>query len=267
MEGASTMDVSVKKSIIRYRNGEKHEQIAEVAVEYPLTIYVNKQEFVTIVCTPEYLEDLIVGFLISEGVIRSVLDIDKIEIIESTGHAHVTANFVNQFNAKYRSKRYITSCCGKSRENFYFQSDASLLESYNETGVSIGVAQIFERMSEFEAASDTFRQTGGVHNAGLVSPDGLICSRMDIGRHNALDKIYGHCLKNGITVSDKIVIFSGRISSEILVKTAKLGCGIILSRSAPTELAINMAAELGITTVGFIRHGTMNVYTKPERIL
>ncbi|MBC1418722.1 formate dehydrogenase accessory sulfurtransferase FdhD [Listeria fleischmannii] len=261
------MEVSVRKTIIRFENGEKHEQNAEVAVEYPLTIYVNKQELVTIVCTPEYLEDLIIGFLTSEGVIRGISDIDNIEIIEATGHAYVTANFVNQFNAKYRSKRYITSCCGKSRENFYFQSDASLLESYNETEIFIRPKQIFDRMAEFENSSATFHQTGGVHNAGLTTPDGLICSRMDIGRHNALDKIYGYCLKNEIPVSDKIVIFSGRISSEILVKTAKLGCGIILSRSAPTELAINMAEELGITTVGFIRNGTMNVYTNGNRIL
>ncbi|EUJ32753.1 formate dehydrogenase accessory protein [Listeria floridensis FSL S10-1187] len=261
------MEISAKEAILRYENGRLENQTALVAVEFPLTIYVNKEELVTIVCTPEYLEDLVIGFLTSEGVIRGVADIDEIEIIESTGHAYVSANFVNKFNAKYRSKRYITSCCGKSRENFYFQSDASLLESYNETETTLTIPAIFARMNEFEAASETFKRTGGVHNAGLCTADEVLLSRMDIGRHNALDKIYGYCLRNGIEVQDKAIIFSGRISSEILIKTAKTGCGIILSRSAPTELAIQMAQELGITAVGFIRGESMNIYTRSDRIL
>ncbi|AFH84834.1 Formate dehydrogenase accessory protein FdhD [Bacillus anthracis str. H9401] len=90
---------------------------------------------------------------------------------------------------------------------------------------------------------------------------------MDIGRHNALDKIYGYCLKNNISIGDKIIVFSGRISSEILLKVAKIGCEIILSKSAPTELALQLAEELGITTIGFIRNQSLNVYTHPERVL
>lgn len=262
------METSANEKMVRYERGEaKRNQEALVAVEYPLTIYVNREELVTIVCTPEYLEDLVIGFLTSEGVIRGVQDVDQIEIVESTGHAYVTVNFVNKFNAKYRAKRYITSCCGKSRENFYFQSDASLLESFNETSISLKPETVFRLMAEFEEASKTFHRTGGVHNAGLCSTEEVLLTRMDIGRHNALDKIYGYCLEAGMSVNDKIVIFSGRISSEILVKTAKIGCGIILSRSAPTELAIQMAEELGITAVGFIRDETMNIYSRPERIL
>lgn len=90
---------------------------------------------------------------------------------------------------------------------------------------------------------------------------------MDIGRHNALDKIYGHCLKNGISMEGKAIVFSGRISSEILLKVAKIGCELILSKSAPTELALELAEGLGITTVGFIRNDSLNIYTCPERIL
>jgi FdhD protein len=90
---------------------------------------------------------------------------------------------------------------------------------------------------------------------------------MDIGRHNALDKIYGHCLKNDIPVDDKIIVFSGRISSEILLKVAKIGCEVILSKSAPTELALELAEQLGITTIGFIRNQALNVYTYPKRIV
>lgn len=260
------MDIVSRQKIRRFEAGTFQEIESSVATEYPLTIYVNDQELVTIVCTPEHLEDLVVGFLTSEGIVRGPGDIDSVDIIEATGHAKVSANFVNKFNAKYRGKRYITSCCGKSRENFYFQSDASLVNVKKNSNLKLTTDRIFRLMEKFEQNSATFHQTGGVHNAALCSSADIIYSRMDIGRHNALDKIYGRALKDGTATDDKAIIFSGRISSEILVKTAKLGCGIILSRSAPTELAINMAEELNITTVGFIRGDRLNVYSGFERI-
>jgi FdhD protein len=105
-----------------------------------------------------------------------------------------------------------------------------------------------------------------VHNAALCDINGFMLSRMDIGRHNALDKIFGYCLKNNISIGNKIIVFSGRISSEILLKVAKIGCEVVLSKSAPTELALQLAEELGITTVGFIRNQSLNIYTCPERI-
>lgn len=88
----------------------------------------------------------------------------------------------------------------------------------------------------------------------------------DIGRHNAVDKIFGYCFLNNIELKDKIMVFSGRVSTEILIKVARMGIPILVSRSAPTDLAINMADELGVTVVGFTRGERMNVYTHPERI-
>ena len=127
--------------------------------------------------------------------------------------------------------------------------------------------QIVDLMETMQNTSDVFKETGGIHNASIASPDGIIVQRGDIGRHNALDKLYGYCLKNGITVHDKVIIFSGRMSSEVLTKVSKIGVGIVLSKSAPTDLALRLAEDLNITAVGFIRRGGFNIYSHPNRVI
>ncbi len=105
-----------------------------------------------------------------------------------------------------------------------------------------------------------------MHTAALAGPEGLEAVRIDIGRHNTLDKLYGHALRHGWSLSERVVAFSGRISSEVLLKVAKMGAPVLLSKSAPTDLALRLAEELGVTTVGFLRGASMNVYTYPERL-
>jgi FdhD protein len=122
-------------------------------------------------------------------------------------------------------------------------------------------------MKSLQNGSVIFQQTGGVHNATLCSESKIIVARSDIGRHNALDKLYGYCLLQQIPVRDKIIAFSGRVSSEVLLKVSKIGVGILLSKSAPTDLALQLAEDLNITVVGFIRGNKLNVYTHPEHIL
>jgi FdhD protein len=121
-------------------------------------------------------------------------------------------------------------------------------------------------MRELQQNSGDFQKTGGVHNAALCTVDKLITTRTDIGRHNALDKIYGYCLRNKLPLMDKLLAFSGRVSSEVALKAAKIGVGILLSKSAPTDLALSLSHDLGITIVGFIRGTQLYVYTHPERI-
>jgi FdhD protein len=121
-------------------------------------------------------------------------------------------------------------------------------------------------MKALQNSSTVFKETGGVQNAALCSEDEMLIARTDIGRHNALDKILCFCIQNRVAIQDKIIAFSGRISSEVLLKAAKIGVGVILSKSAPTDLAINLAHDLNITAVGFIRGNSFNVYSHPERI-
>ncbi|MDP4164744.1 MAG: formate dehydrogenase accessory sulfurtransferase FdhD [Bacillota bacterium] len=258
--------VEVKREILRFGNGQAEVLKDRIVTEYSVTVKVNGEEFVTMVCSPEYIEDMVVGFLASEGVIRGFSDIESIWIQEKEGFVHIKTFKQNPFYRDLQGKRYITSCCGASRQGFIFASDALTAKKMHDNHVKITVDDCFRLMKEMQQSADIFQQTGGVHNAALCDNSGLVLMRMDIGRHNALDKIYGHCLKNQIPIEDKVIVFSGRISSEILLKVAKIGCGLVLSKSAPTDLALKLDENLGITTVGFIRNESMNVYTHPERI-
>jgi FdhD protein len=256
--------MTAKHRIIRYESGVLRDQVDEMAREYPLTIQVNGREFVTLVCSPDHIEELIVGFLASEGVIRLKKDINKLTVDQDTGFAYVDLVQPVPIESNPRTKRVIGSCCGKSR-HFYFQEDVKTAKTAM-SRLKVKAETCLSLMDEMQQKSLLFQHTGGVHNAALCTKDHLLLSRTDIGRHNALDKLYGYCLMKGISVRDKVLVFSGRISSEVLLKAAKIGVAIILSKSAPTELAVQMAEDLNITTVGFIRNGSFNVYTHHERI-
>ena len=261
------MDKAVSREVLRIENNQVSVVEDTVVTEYAVTVKINQQEFVTMVCTPEYVEDMVTGYLASERIIRNAKDIEEIWHQEKDGFVHVKTKHINPFYQQMQNKRYITSCCGMSRQGFVFANDALVAKKMDDIHVRITPEDCFRLMRDMQDTADVFKETGGVHNAALCDQNGIILSRIDIGRHNALDKIYGYCLKNNISIQDKILVFSGRISSEILMKVSKIGCEIVLSKSAPTELALQLAEELGITTVGFVRNQTLNIYTHKERIL
>ncbi|MCF6138409.1 formate dehydrogenase accessory sulfurtransferase FdhD [Pseudalkalibacillus berkeleyi] len=258
--------ITTQRVIYSYTDGELKKKEDTIVTEFPLTIVLNGNEFATMVCTPTYLKEMVMGFLASEGVIRFVKrDIHSITIDENKGFAYVETTTKITPTIQEHTKRFIGSCCGKSRQSFYFQNDVKTAKS-SMTVQTVSFSQCIDLMKQLQSSSGTFQATGGVHNAAICTPNKMIISRTDIGRHNALDKLYGHCLINEIKVQDKVLVFSGRISSEILLKASKIGVGILLSKSAPTELALQAAEELNITTAGFIRGNRVNVYTHPERI-
>lgn len=127
-------------------------------------------------------------------------------------------------------------------------------------------AECLTLMDHLQEESQHFKKTGGVHNAALATKNQLLKIRTDIGRHNTLDKLYGYMITEQIPAHDKVIVFSGRISSEVLLKISKMGIGMLISTSAPTNLALQLATDLRITTVGFARGTSLNVYTCPERI-
>jgi FdhD protein len=121
-------------------------------------------------------------------------------------------------------------------------------------------------MHELLRASDLYREAGGVHSAALATPERIVIFRDDIGRHNAVDKIHGECFLNDVPVDDKLLLTTGRVSSEILVKAAKLGVAILVSRSSPTDLALELAGRTGITVIGQVRGGGLTVFSGVQRV-
>ncbi|HLS20846.1 MAG TPA: formate dehydrogenase accessory sulfurtransferase FdhD [Bacillota bacterium] len=251
--------------IARFTNDSFKIENEAIAVEFPLTIVVNGQEFATMVCTPTHLRELVIGFLASEGIIRFFDEIKSISIDETQGFAYVEISRSIDHLEQDHSKRFIGSCCGKSRQ-FYFKSDVQTAKTVT-TPIKIHAKQCLTLMDELQSQSTSFQMTGGVHNAALCTVNDVLHIRTDIGRHNALDKIYGYVIENNVKLNDKLIVFSGRVSSEVLLKISKMGIGIVISNAAPTDLALKLANDLGITVVGFVRGENMNVYTKKERII
>jgi len=265
------VDNSMDKTIIsgwetvRFEGESASIEKETIAVEYPLTIVVNGQEFATMVCTPTHLQGLLVGFLASEGIIRFYDDITSLSIDEDRGFAYVDIKRSIEVVDQDHSKRFIGSCCGKSRQ-FYFKSDVQTAKTVM-SKLTINAHQCLSLMDQLQSQSQFFQKTGGVHNAALCTVNDVLTVRTDIGRHNALDKIYGHILEHRVPLKDKLITFSGRVSSEVLLKISKMGIGILISKSAPTDLALNLANDLGITVAGFVRGNKMNVYTHKHRII
>ena len=252
-------------TVTKINNGVAINEKDSVVHETPLTVFLNNGEFVTMVCSPQYLYELTVGFLCSEGILRDRQDLKSVKLEKEKGIILVeTAKPVVEEERFMR--RYITSCCGKGRSSFYFINDA-LGTKPVQGNTRITTQQIKNLAGELENRAIVFRTTGGAHGAGLCSTEEMLLFYEDIGRHNAVDKLFGKAFLDGINLDDKIMVLSGRISSEILIKTAKMGLPIIISRAAPTDLAVKMADELGITVVGFARGNRMNVYTHSDRVI
>lgn len=253
-------------AILRINDEQWGELEDRVVREWPLTIYHNGQELVTLLTSPEFIEDLAVGFLSAEGFISRKEDLLDVRGDYEKGQAHVETSTAGLIAEKTFMKRYITTGCGKGT-TFYDVTDSRMVKNLKERHIDIKAEMITALMRSMQNMSELYQKTGGVHSAALCDKDNILIYREDIGRHNATDKILGHCFREGIDLGDKLLLTSGRISSEILLKVAKMGVAIIVSRSAPTDLAVKLGNELGMTIVGFVRGKRMNIYSHPERIL
>lgn len=254
-----------EREIAVFDHGKFGAKLDQVVEETPLTLFLNHIELATMICSPGGYEELGVGFLLSEGLIQKPGDIVKISSVEEDGFLWIeTESPVTQTNNFLR--RHIASCCGKSRAGLYFINDARQLKPV-ESDARFAAEHLLQMINLLENRSGTFHLTGGVHSAALADTAGLISMYEDIGRHNAVDKVIGHAFINQINLDDKCLMLSGRIASEILIKAARANIPMVLSRSAPTGLTIDLAEEMNIAVVGFARGQKFSIYSHPEKII
>lgn len=225
-------------------------------LERSLTVYVNLQHLVTILCTPTKMNSLVLGFLYSEGIISGMDDVLMMRVCDEESEVDVRLK-----NAAFQlpTKRTLTSGCGGGAT---FTTEVAKVES----AFSVTPDEIFSQMKLLLEHEELYRLSGGVHTAALSDGKSLLVVTEDIGRHNTMDKIQGECLMRGIATKDRMVFTTGRVSSEMLRKAAKMQVPVLISRHTPTGTAMSMAQDMGIALVGQARGNRLSVYSHPERL-
>jgi len=252
-----------KFPVVQYTKEDRSRIEKVVAREFLLTIFLNGQELVTLLCSPKDLNYLAVGFLASEGLLKSKDEIKKIEVDDWKGVVRLETKGGTKHDSGYLPKRLITSGCGGGAA-FYSVADAATPKV--ESQMKISVDEVFGLVKEFQHGSQIYLSTHGVHSAAFCDRQSILIFSEDIGRHNAIDKIFGKCLLEDIPTENRVIISSGRVSSEILHKVAKRGIPIIISISAPTSLGVKVADNFGITLIGSVRGKKFDVYTNDWRV-
>jgi FdhD protein len=252
--------------ITKVSSGKKEEIEDVVVTEAPLNIFLNEKRVITLLCTPQGQEYLAVGFLFSEGLMRNRKEIERINFDPKKNEINIVTPSKKSLPSNFSQTKILTSGCAKG-VTFSNTEDIDPAKDLRiDLQVTLTSSEIQKLMHEFEKKSVLFRKTGGVHASALADKEKILIYFEDIGRHNSVDKVFGKCLLEQINCEDKILLLSGRISSDILAKASKSGVSIIVSRSAPTSLAVKNAKKLGITLVGFARGSKMNIYSFPLRI-
>ncbi len=245
--------------------GHEREVIDDLVVsEIPLTINIGENELVTLLCCPSDLEDLVAGFLFSSGLIKKAEDIKKIVINRQQWIAYVDL-VEGDIDQGLVFKRLYTSGCGRGTIFYNALDIINRIKIISDFRISSD--RINELMFNFHKSSQVYLKTGGVHGAALADKEGILIFKEDIGRHNAVDKIIGCHLKEKGDFEGKILISSGRISSEILFKVQKARIPVLVSQSAPTDQAVKLAKDMDLTLIGFARGNKMNIYSREERVI
>ena len=234
----------------------------DVIHEVSLQIFFNRRPLATIACTGIHLDELAVGYLKSEGLIRDASDIRDIQIDPESKAVHLTTvAALTPAPTEDLFRGNIASSGARSR----FSGGHDDLPTIQDA-LKMSPHQVLKQMDRFIDLCRLHRVTRGTHGAALTNGREILIVREDIGRHNTIDMLAGYALINACDCSDKAVLRTGRISTEIVYKIWKLGTPIVVSLAAPTTRAIELAGKAGITLIGAIRGTSMQVYTHERRI-
>jgi len=237
-----------------------------VAVERPIHIFLDKKPYATIFCTPTDLKELVVGHLLSEGIIKASGEIQGIDFKEE-GVCHVGLKPIINIESRLRRSRsfhrVLPSACGGP----YLPQVLRRLKPVK-SAVRVRAEIIQRCVANLNSIAETFRKTGGVHVAAVYGADGaFLAFAEDVGRHNAVDKAIGKCALRGVSFDECFLTLSGRLSADIVLKAARVGIPIVASIAAALDSGIEVARKANLTLVGFVRGRRMNIYNAAERIL
>jgi FdhD protein len=247
------------RTYLKVKGERVEEVVGEVVREQPLSVYVNGEKFLTLLCSPMMLEALVTGYLWMEQVIADVAEITSLQISPVDGRADVTLSHP----VTLPSERILTSGCGGG---ITFRIDHRLFPRLD-SPLRVRPAELGARMKDLFGAAVHYQRSRGIHGAALTDCARLLLVAEDVGRHNAIDKIKGEALLRGIPTVDRLLLSTGRISSEMLLKAARMGVPVVASHTSPTEMAVALAEQLGVTVCGYVRPDGLNVYTGDAVVL
>lgn len=243
---------------LRYHSGQWERIEGSIIREAPVVLSVNGEEWLTLLCTPSDLEALAVGFLYNEGSIESL---DEVASASVCARGDLVDVWLTHALSKPATWRRTSGCSGgltAARE--------VLPGAVCDPGEGLTAEQVTGLIERLLGAQELYRLAGGVHTSILSDGETTLACSEDIGRHNTLDKIAGRILLDRIQAKRRILVTTGRISSEMLQKAARLGASVLISRTSPNALSVEMARARGITLIGYARRDQFQVYAHPERI-
>ena len=250
------IDVSAKKA------SKMSDYVAE---EKPLHIFLNRTHYATIFCSPANMKELAFGNVLSEGILKSMEEVVEMTLNEDVCHINLRTDVDLEKRLKLLKNlsRIVLSACG-SKGPYHFSGKLPQIES----SLSVKAEVVLDCVNRLNLIGETFRKTGGVHVAAIYRSDGeLVTFAEDVGRHNAVDKVIGSCILEGIEFGSCFLALSGRLTSDIVLKAARVGLPIVASLAAAIDSGIAIASDAKLTLAGFVRGKRMNIYTYPNRIL
>lgn len=232
----------------------------EVIEEAQVCISVNGVELATFMCSPHDLDRMALGFLYNEGVIDSLDDVRALHLSRNGSCADV---WLHDVHKELPKRLIITAGCGGG----VTFDDLSERHEPLRSDMEATPAQLAALMRQVHLGATLYQRARGIHTAALADHEQILLQVEDIGRHNCLDKLRGAALLEGVATKERILLSSGRISSEMINKARRLETPIVCSRTSPTSLSIALAEAWNMTIVAYLRQDRMRIYTHPERVL
>jgi len=235
----------------------------KIVLERQMELYVNGKTYAVFLCLGSKIKELIVGHLLTEGLIDGIHEIESVNVAENKIYVHLA----KELNLSLEKPRIIlTMCSGRTGKVLpHVWMKRSVKEAHS---IKVDPRVIIEAIKKLNSKAYVFKETGATHSSALFNERGeLLAFSEDIGRHNTIDKVVGEAAFKGVNFKKTLLVSTGRLTSEMVVKAANVRIPIIISLSAPTDRGIKIAELAGLTLIGFARGKRFNVYTHPERIL